>query len=161
MPKIEALVNTASSSEIPDMIRNIVELAKTHIGSRSWAYYHITPYFGPKCGMFVGLILTQVGIPLTWVLRQGKLFTYTRPPLACHWEDRSVDIPGWQFVSGVQPGDIIAHGGHVGIVSGEQKSISVSSLINLDFGKVVENDWGFRARQQGKVVLRRYVGLPA
>jgi hypothetical protein len=51
-------------------------------------------------------------------------------------------------------GDVAAYDKHVGIVTEEGKTISASSKTNT----VVENDWGFRPHQKGKVTFRRYVG---
>jgi hypothetical protein len=51
-------------------------------------------------------------------------------------------------------GDVAAINGHVGIVTEDGKTISASSQTN----DVVENDWGFRKIQKGRVTFRRYVG---
>jgi len=78
-------------------------------------------------------------------------------PSAKDWGNENLDIPGYRVVTTPQPGDIASNGFHVGIVSGDGKTLSASSLS----GRVVENDWGFRQRDRGTITFRRYVGLSA
>lgn len=76
------------------------------------------------------------------------------PPVAKDWENKDLEIEGWVVVDKPKLGDVASAGGHVGIVSGDGTTVSASSRE----GKVVENDWGFRSDQEGKVTFRRYVG---
>ncbi len=78
------------------------------------------------------------------------------PPLASQWADKDQQIDGYVVVDKPKPGDVASDGGHVGIVSDTGKTISASSASNAK--KVVENDWGFRPQQKGKITFRRYVG---
>lgn len=101
-----------------------------------------------KCNLFVdeqyenaGYNLPNVG-GMPW--SKGKY-----PPGAQSLSLKDYSLPGWPVVSGpAQPGDLVAHLGHVGIVTAPGKTISASPS-----GKV-ENDWGFRPTQKG-VVIRR------
>lgn len=57
------------------------------------------------------------------------------------------------------PGDVAANSTHVGIVTGERKTVSVTTVEDSpQHGQVVENDWGFRRDQKGVVVFQRYTG---
>ena len=79
-----------------------------------------------------------------------------QPPLANDWYKGNV--PGYDPVEGApQAGDIASDGTHVGIVSGERKTVSVTT-VGKERGHVVENDWGFRDHQKGEVLFRRYSG---
>ena len=50
------------------------------------------------------------------------------------------------------PGDIITDGGHMGIISAPQKTISAS----YPERKIVENDWGWRNENLKDVKIYRY-----
>ncbi len=101
-----------------------------------------------KCNLFVdeqyenaGYNLPNVG-GMPW--NKGKY-----PPGAGQLSDPDFNLPGWPRVSGpAQAGDLVAHGGHVGIATSPSTTISASPN-----GKV-ENNWGFRKGQEG-VVIRR------
>jgi RHS repeat-associated protein len=101
-----------------------------------------------KCNLFAdeqyenaGYYLPNVG-GMPW--NRGKY-----PPGARSLSDPKYELPGWPRVDGpAQPGDLVAHGGHVGIATSSKKTISASPA-----GKV-ENDWGSRPSQTG-VVIRR------
>lgn len=64
------------------------------------------------------------------------------PPGAQNLSNPNYSVPGWPVVQGpAQAGGLIAYQGHVGIVTGEGRSISASP------SGVVENDWGFHSGQ--------------
>jgi RHS repeat-associated protein len=102
-----------------------------------------------KCNLFVddqyenaGYNLPNTG-GMPW--NKGKY-----PPGAGQLSNPSFNLPGWPRVSGpAQPGDLVAHGGHVGIATSPTTTISATT----DLG-ILENNWGSRAGQQG-VVIRR------
>jgi RHS repeat-associated protein len=101
-----------------------------------------------KCNLFAdeqyetaGYNLPNVG-GMFW--NKGKY-----PPGAGQLSDSSFKLSGWPIIDGsAQPGDLVAHGGHVGIATSSRATISASPS-----GKV-ENNWGFRKGQEG-VVIRR------
>ncbi|WP_158285413.1 CHAP domain-containing protein [Azospirillum sp. TSH64] len=145
--------------------QKIVETAKEKVDSTDWAKMKEKPPYGGagkwKCNLFVYDALTQAGakVPLEtrWSISNFGYVSY--PPLAGQWGDPSHTIQGWVVVTDPQPGDVAAipsnaggASGHVGIVSGDGKTISATDK------SVVENDWGFRDDQKGTVVFRRYVG---
>jgi RHS repeat-associated protein len=71
------------------------------------------------------------------------------PPGAGQLVNPRFKLDGWPVVSGpAQPGDLVAHGKHVGIAVTDRSTISASPN-----GKV-ENDWGFRPTQTSTVVRR-------
>ena len=79
-----------------------------------------------------------------------------QPPSANDWYKGNV--PGYDPMEGApQAGDIASDGTYVGIVSGEGKTISVTTANPKapEYGHVIENDWGFRKVQEGKVTFRR------
>jgi cell wall-associated NlpC family hydrolase len=154
----------AATVAMPTVAQRIVDEAKKYLESNDWSYYTDRPPYGPgtnKCNLFVYEVLNNAGAPVPmkerWSWRNFEYVKY--PPLAGQWADPDVDIPGWVVVDDPQPGDVVAMeenysdaSGHVGIVSGEGKTISASSETQT----IVENDWGFREGQ--KPVFRRYVG---
>lgn len=101
-----------------------------------------------KCNLFAddqyetaGYNLPNVG-GMPW--SKGKY-----PPGAGQLSEPNFKLSGWPRVDGpAQPGDLVAHGGHVGIATSPKTTISASPN-----GKV-ENNWGFRKGQEG-VVIRR------
>lgn len=115
----------------------------------------------PKCNLFVYEILLASGIDIgtpnrcsysDLILRiKDKC---DRPPTTSDWYHGRVKH--FKFYSKTEgaykPGDIITDGHHVGIVSGNGKTISASTNPN----KVVENDWCFRKGQNCRVY--RYSG---
>lgn len=143
-----------------DVGKRIAEIARKYKGSSYWSYNNavgIWCRFKPgtnKCNRFVYDILTEAGISVPTI--RGK-FNHC-PPTASDWADSTVEIEGWEIVVGLpQPGDVVAvqheyidATGHVGIVSGENSTVSQSA--NTD--RVEENDWGFRGNE-GDVVFRR------
>ena len=62
-------------------------------------------------------------------------------------------VPGFTKVDNPMPGDICADGKHVGIVSGQGKTISATEY------SVVENDWGFRKSNNRSARFYRYTGI--
>ncbi len=101
-----------------------------------------------KCNLFAdeqyetaGYNLPNVG-GMPW--SKGKY-----PPGAGQLSDSSFNLFGWPRVDGpAQPGDLVAHSGHVGIATTPKTTISAAPN-----GKV-ENNWGGRRGQEG-VVIRR------
>ncbi len=101
-----------------------------------------------KCNLFAdeqyenaGYNLPNVG-GMPW--NKGKY-----PPGAGQLSDPRFNLSGWPRVGGpAQAGDLVAHGGHVGIATSSRTTISASPS-----GKI-ENNWGFRKGQEG-VVIRR------
>jgi RHS repeat-associated protein len=124
--------------------------------SRDWRYEadrsDVNGGFGRntnKCNLFVDTQFEAAGYRLPNIGGNRFLRALGRyPPGAANLSRANYALPGWPVVSGPpQPGDLIAYGGHVGIVTGEKMSISASPN-----GRV-ENDWGFRRNQ--KPVIRR------
>jgi len=69
-------------------------------------------------------------------------------PSASDWHKGKV--PGFEQVRGApQKGDVATDGKHVGIVSRPGKTVSVTTEPSnpAAYGRVVENDWGFRSGQ--------------
>jgi len=142
--------------------------AQKHVGSGAWSESANKPPYPPgtnKCNLFVYEVLNAAGTPVPMKIRFSwrNFGNVSYPPLAGQWADPDVTIPGWEVVQNPLPGDVAAQkisysdaSGHVGIVTGPGKTVSASS----DTGTIVENNWGFRADQQGEVVFRRYVGVP-
>ena len=130
------------------------DIAKKHVGSKAYRKgvpLDQLPAGAAKCNKFVYDIQEKAGnkVPLSGGLFGGD------PPSARNWETAN-DIEGWKIVRDPKPGDVAAYYGHVGIVSGPNRTISAASPERGD--AVVENDWGFRPEQKGKVVFRRYIG---
>lgn len=136
---------------------------------KAWSKHATRGPYGPgtnKCNLFVCEVSNGTGSIIPTDFTQGKY-----PPLAKHWGDPAVVIPGWEIVENPRPGDVAAVSnmgpipggsridaldvsGHVAIVVENNKTISHSSIED----KLVENEWGFRPQQEGQVVFRRYVG---
>lgn len=143
-------------------------------GSDAWSYEKAKPPYGEgtnKCNLFIFQMANAAGAVVPLIRRKrGAVKSFLvgddfHPPLAKQWADPGFDIPGWQVVSHPQPGDVVAEmhdysdaTGHAGIVTfvapdGKTgKTISASSAT----GTIVNNDWGFRPKQN--VVFKRYVG---
>lgn len=102
-----------------------------------------------KCNLFADTQYEAVGYSLPNIgggLLARAIGRY--PPGAQNLSSHDYTVPGWPVVSGpAQAGDLIAHGGHVAIVTGPGISISAAPH------GVVENDWGFRDTQSP--VIRR------
>ena len=135
----------------------IVNTAKKYKWSEKWAYDVSKDNFKKntnKCNKFVYDVLTEAGAP---VPTPNGLFN-TSPPSAGQWGDPNYKIPGWKVVDDPQNGDVVAvphrysdATGHVGIVSGNKKSISANDLT------VEEKKWPWdkNTQPQGKPVYRR------
>jgi len=77
-------------------------------------------------------------------------------PSASDWHRGKV--PGFQQVHGApQKGDVATDGKHVGIVSRPGKTVSVTTHDpkESNYGRVVENDWGFRQGDTRRVTFWR------
>ena len=77
-------------------------------------------------------------------------------PSASDWHRGKV--PGFEQVHGApQKGDVATDGKHVGIVSRPGKTVSVTTHDpkESDYGRVVENDWGFRPGSTRRVTFWR------
>ena len=140
--------------------KGAVEEAWKHIGSEDWSVDAEKDNFESgtnKCNKFVYDVLEESGaeVPL---IHDGRnpLNKEGFPPVAADWENKDIEIEGWVVIDSPKPGDVASYDGHVGVVSGDDTTVSASS----NEGKVVENDWGFRTSQKGKVTFRRYVGMP-
>lgn len=96
-----------------------------------------------KCNLFADTQYESAGYNLPNIGGSSLSRALGRyPPGAQSLSSSSYAVPGWPVVSGPpQPGDLMAYGGHVGIVSGPRSTISAAP------GGVVENDWGFRQGQ--------------
>lgn len=102
-----------------------------------------------KCNLFADTQYEKVGYNLPNI--GGSIVSRAlgrTPPGAQSLSSSDYEVPGWPVVSGhPQPGDLIADKGHVGIYTGDGKTISAST------GGVVENNWGSRKDQ--KPIIRR------
>jgi hypothetical protein len=102
-----------------------------------------------KCNLFADTSYEDSGYHLpniggSWLSKLlGKY-----PPGAKNLSDPNYSVSGWPVVAGpAQAGDLVATGGHVGISTGNGKTISASP------SGVVENGWGARPGQSS--VVRR------
>lgn len=154
-------------------IDKVASTSRKYVGSKDWSIDVVRGDYGKgtnKCNLFVFEVLNEAGTSVSKIERTrgwGILDSQYHPPLAGQWANKSYSIPGWVVVDKPQPGDIVAQqinysdaSGHCGIVTevaadgSTGLSVSDSSITET----IVENDWGFRADQKGKVVFRRYVG---
>ena len=133
---------------------NLIDNARAD--TRDWSKQgdrrEINSGFGPDkdtCNLFVDTQYEGAGynLPNTGGRFLSRLLE-KYPPGAGELSKPGYEVPGWPTVSGpAQPGDLIAHGGHVGIATSSNTTISASP------SGVIENRWGFRADQQS--VIRR------
>ncbi len=102
-----------------------------------------------KCNLFVDTQYEKSGYSLPNIGGGLLARIFGRyPPGAANLSMPSYSVPDWPVVTGPpKVGDLIAFRGHVGIVSGNGKSISATP------DGVKENDWGFRPGQTP--VIRR------
>ncbi|MEX2174087.1 MAG: CHAP domain-containing protein [Pirellulaceae bacterium] len=138
----------------------IVTVAKSYVGSGAWMYIKEKDGFGKnknKCNQFVYDVVVEAGLPGPTVPKYG---IFSRPPTAGEWATPAVLIKGWKVVTEPQAGDVVAEAhryadatGHVGIVVEAGQTASASSN---EGGKIVQNDWGFRA--DNHPTFRRYIG---
>lgn len=108
--------------------------------------------FGPgtyKCNLFADETLENAGYNLPNIGGGAVARAFGKyPPGAQSMSSPNYSVPGWPVVSGpAQAGDLVASGGHVGIATSANKTISASPT------GVVENNWGFRPGQAS--VIRR------
>lgn len=127
-----------------------VKWARKKIGSKSYAKERSNrelPSGTNKCNQFVihafNLPQSTLGINDKGPIVNGEKSSYgfgmKRYPSAAEIYSGCLGIDGFESVTTPQPGDIASNGHHVGIVSGNETTISASAS-----GEVVENDWGFR-----------------
>jgi RHS repeat-associated protein len=152
--------------------KKIVDIITKYLGSTDWNYEKEKGNFpenSNKCNKFVYDCTKEAGaspgLPNGNPLK--KIFGNGSPPLAKQWADPNYSIPGWEVLKPgetPQPGDVAAQAinysdatGHVAIVVAPGQTIGTSDREH----KISKTDWGFRSDQQGKVVFRRWVGLPA
>lgn len=142
----------------------LVRRARTHLGSTKWAARDKVLGKDYFCNTFVGEMLEAEGVKVPRIggrigdtlgaeqsvkihEASGGLFGGQHPSA----EQWTKPMPGFEIVKDPGPGDVASDGKHVAIVSGDGTTISASS----DTGTVVENGWGFRARQGKAVVFQR------
>ncbi len=155
----------------------LVQNAKSDIGSDEWKPKEVNGKLQNQCNVFVASKLRQSGAHVPNVggwsgaLGEGASDAISEqtggaygghPPSANDWFNGKV--PGWEQVDGEKgerpmPGDVATNGTHVGIVSGEGKTISVTTDRTKPetYGNVVENTWGFRPDNHGSMRFLRRV----
>jgi hypothetical protein len=116
--------------------------------------------YEPKCNLFVYEMLTRSGAQISLPNSMGnickleKALSFSipteRPPTAGQWFNGEVE--NTQLIGendeGLEKsnvGDIITDGGHVGIISGYNKTISAGCQ------KIIENDFGWRGEKDVRV----------
>lgn len=147
--------------------------AKAKKGMHIWDYDKSKDNYNAntnKCNKFVYDVLKESGAspgtPNISIWR--KLLSLEGfPPTAEQWADPDFKIPNWRILlpgETPQPGDVAAQQidysdatGHVAIVVEPGKTVSQASDPEE---VVIMNDWGFRPKQKGEVVFRRYVPPP-
>ena len=169
-----AATNSPSATTFPpSKVRAmIVAAALQNKGSEKWLRGKTVGNFGPKtnkCNKFVADNCNSTGlgtiVPDIHTTHNGHKY----PPTARDWADPSVNIPGWVVVTNPQPGDVAAQKhfyidatGHCAIVvrvGGSYGGLTVGTDSYFN-DTIVQTDWGFRPDQKGKVVFRRYIGVP-
>lgn len=123
--------------------------ARDYIGSRRWLrdedYGDLAGEGVNKCNLFVAHVLKECRADAP-----NRHWWFYSPIGAWEWAnpDSSYleDDACWSLCHSFQDGDVIATGGHVGIVTGDELTTSAASTASPP-GKVVENDWGFRSGQ--------------
>ena len=147
----------------------VLNQAKAQIGSSNWSGGStrtssdgkVTFAPGePKCNLFVYEMLVAGGVSqdlpnevgnknlLAFLISSFK-DTKKRPYVCKQWYNE--EVPNMKLIGkGIPalnkcwPGDIVTDGGHIGIISAPQKTISAS----FTEGKIVENNWGWRANDK-------------
>ncbi|XP_067683472.1 uncharacterized protein [Haliotis asinina] len=127
----------------------IKRVADSYINSTRWSYAspHTTGRNTNKCNIFVADVIEKAGgsVPHRWWGVAG-------PIGAREWGNpRSSYLTGdrcWTNHRTGLDGDVIAGGGHVGIVTGRRLTTSAAKY------SVVKNDWGYRPGQS--VTFWRY-----
>ena len=143
--------------------------AKAKVGETAWAYeverqaknnpkVYVTGNEW-KCNLFVyEMILDSgydIGTPNTAGLKHLFLFFQgknKRPPCCKDWYN--VKVPGFKLIGEgeEEPGDIVTDGKHIGIIAGNEQTISAT------YDEIVENDWGYRKNQKKTLKYFRYSG---
>lgn len=151
----------------------LAQNAKADLGSDKWKPKEVNGEMKNQCNVFVASKLRESGAHVPNV--GGKAGTFGEEtsdylaektggaiggqiPSANDWHK---GVPGYERVKTENgerpmPGDVASNGTHVGIVSGDRKTISVTSRGDRA-GHVVENDWGFR-EGQNDVTFWRHAG---
>ena len=105
--------------------------------------------------------MKQCGIDLGLQNDYVKEVIVKRPYVCKQWYNEEFPYfkyigKGTEALKKAKPGDIITNGSHMGIISGQKKTISASSKVFVN--KVVENDWGWRKDERDTVKIFRYTG---
>ena len=148
---------------INDFKKEILRIARCNIGEHAWDYgpsrqakRNPNVKFGMfeyKCNLFVYEILLasliDIGTPneiseKRWFIR-NILKKMDRPPTAKQWYDGEVEMFEEIEESDAEGGDVCSDGSHCGIVAKQGQTISANGDI------VIQNDWGWRENQEGKV----------
>ena len=103
--------------------------------------------------------MKQCGIDLGLQNDYVKEVIVKRPYVCKQWYNEEVPYfkcigKGTEALKKAKPGDIITNGSHIGMISGQKKTISASSKVH----EVVENDWGWRKDERDEVKIFRYTG---
>ncbi|XP_067683270.1 uncharacterized protein [Haliotis asinina] len=125
-----------------DVRRNIKRIADSYNGSTRWSYSsrYETGRNTNKCNIFVADVIDEAGgsVPHRWWGLSG-------PIGAREWGNPSSSYltsdSCWTNLQTGSEGDVIAGGGHVGIVTGLEMTTSAAHY------SVVKNDWGYRPGQ--------------
>ena len=157
----------------------IANLAKSHIESRKWTTRRQREIAGlrvihgvSKCNIFVYEIIREAGAAIERIHEGGRwhnrLGYGLKPPVAAEWANPNFKINGWDVLPDDEtpmPGDVAALAGsparratgHVAIVTGNRLTTGTNSN-TFPIGIIEQNDWGFRAAQEGRIVFRRWMG---
>lgn len=143
---------------LPKFNRDILERAKSYLGSGAWAFDSEKDDFGKgkyKCNKFVHDVVEECGGKVPEI---GEDARTSHKPLANQWGNRALKIEGFEVVENPRPGDIVAahrrgevDHGHVGIVSSKGKYISARK----DY--VVDEPLPKKSAKYDDIVFRRRV----
>ena len=149
---------------ISNAAKNALSWAGRKIGSRAYGRWALNGVFVPgtaKCNLFIEHAFNKGNpeekpLPFTpsrylRTIGIGRMRNYSAAEI---YNGRLLNF---KLVKKPKPGDIAADGFHVGIVSGNGKTVSASIIT----GRVEENDWGFRGkngRPSRGVRFFRYTG---
>jgi hypothetical protein len=183
---------SAKESHAQDVIDRIQDIALNHLHETDWAPGTSVRMLGKGywCNLFVADVLREAGAATWPAIHERVGVSPTRDPVAREWADPKFELKGWKVIYPLpsqtslrypdilalrQSGDVVAGGGHVGIlclISEAKKAISVSSMT----GAVEHNNWSFRLPDQsgfrsaaeweqaaknmlGRFTVRRFVGV--
>ncbi|XP_046578702.1 uncharacterized protein LOC124286386 [Haliotis rubra] len=146
---IPQVVFTRSQRFRRDTRTNIKRVADSYIGRTRWSYAssHATGSNTNKCNIFVADVIEEAGgsVPHRW-------WGFAGPIGAREWGNPSSSFLTrdgcWTNHQTGREGDVIAGGGHVGIVTGGRLTTSAARY------SVVKNNWGYRSGQS--VTFWRY-----